>query len=318
METKLNKKNAAGTKADELSEQIEERRNALKSVETQFRKIREAREKIEQDMQKDQEAIAVVREKFEEQFQMTMVDALSRIKTEADGATTAYSEASNALDDHTREGTELKMRMESAQHRLAELENVEVKKKQQITKMNQNSAKLAHELYDKENMSPDELLGPLLMEIDVTLPDHRHLVEQCISTKVLCSFLARTDAVRDKLNRMVKGNGISVYCYKGEPYAPRKRPDVGELKKFGITSWLDDALSIKPESRNDVLGVLRDMIAIDTVLLGTKKTMSDIRELQERSPLRARLCAHGRGRVCRPPLRCRRSFSRAKACSVRR
>ena len=129
-------------------------------------------------------------------------------------------------------------------------------------------------------MTSEQIIGPLLMEIDVPNPSQRLLVEQALSTKQLTCFLARTDEARDKLNRMVGGQPINTYRYKGQ-YQPRQRPSSKELARFGVTGWLDEALVTKPEHRNDVLGILKDNTQADLMLLGTQETSNEIEELSK-------------------------------------
>ena len=151
---------------------------------------------------------------------------------------------------------------------------------QLMKKLNFHAAQLALTI-EQQGMG-NEVIGPLLMEIDVINPQQRQLVEQVINVKVLSAFIARTDGARDALNQMVGGNKpVNIYRYKGQPYQPRKRPSSKELKQFGITAWLDEALTMKPENRGDVLGVLRDNYGVDGVLLGTAKTGNSIEQLQE-------------------------------------
>ena len=151
---------------------------------------------------------------------------------------------------------------------------------QLMKKLNFHAAQLALTI-EQQGMG-NEVIGPLLMEIDVINPQQRQLVEQVINVKVLSAFIARTDGARDALNQMVGGNKpVNIYRYKGKPYEPRKRPSSKELKQFGITAWLDEALTMKPENRGDVLGVLRDNCSVDLVLLGTSKTGNSIEQLQE-------------------------------------
>ena len=151
---------------------------------------------------------------------------------------------------------------------------------QLMKKLNFAAAQLAFTI-EQQGMG-NEVIGPLLMEIDVINPQQRQLVEQVINVKVLSAFIARTDGARDALNQMVGGNKpVNIYRYKGKPYQPRARPSSKELKQFGITAWLDEALTMKPENRGDVLGVLRDNCSVDLVLLGTSKTGNSIEQLQE-------------------------------------
>lgn len=148
-----------------------------------------------------------------------------------------------------------------------------------MNKLNSAAAHLALKI-DNDGMAND-VIGPLLMEIDVKNVQQRHLVEQVISVKILSAFIARTDGARDALNQLVSGKQINIYRYKGQAFQPRPRPSSKELKQFGITAWLDEALTMKPENRGDVLGVLRDNLNADLILLGTSKTGDNIEQLQE-------------------------------------
>ena len=149
----------------------------------------------------------------------------------------------------------------------------------QVVKISRPAAELGYQL-QKDGVTSEQIIGPLLMEIDVPNPSQRLLVEQALSTKQLTCFLARTDEARDKLNRMVGGQPINTYRYKGQ-YQPRQRPSSKELARFGVTGWLDEALVTKPEHRNDVLGILKDNTQADLMLLGTQETSNEIEELSK-------------------------------------
>jgi len=148
-----------------------------------------------------------------------------------------------------------------------------------VSKLNRASAELANRIAN-DGMEND-VIGPLLMEIDVKNAPQRLLVEQVLNVKILSGFIARTDGARDALNQLASGKPVNIYRYKGQTFQPRPRPSSKELKQFGITAWLDEALTIKPEIRSDVLGVLRDNLGADIVLLGTTKTGDCIQKLQE-------------------------------------
>ena len=194
-------------------------------------------------------------------------------------AQAALNDASNALEDHQRESGDLQQNVQAAQRNLDQLDDVRMQKMRLMNKLNSAAAHLALKI-DNDGMAND-VIGPLLMEIDVKNVQQRHLVEQVISVKILSAFIARTDGARDALNQLVSGKQINIYRYKGQAFQPRPRPSSKELKQFGITAWLDEALTMKPENRGDVLGVLRDNLNADLILLGTSKTGDNIEQLQE-------------------------------------
>ena len=183
------------------------------------------------------------------------------------------------MEDHKSQADELQQGVQHAERNLQQLDDVKEQKMRLMSKLNSAAAQLAYSI-EQEGMGGD-VIGPLLMEIDVINPQQRQLVEQVINVKVLSAFIARSDGARDALNQMVGGKPVNIYRYKGKPYEPRARPSSKELKQFGITAWLDEALTMKPENRGDVLGVLRDNCGVDLVLLGTSKTGDSIKELQE-------------------------------------
>ena len=62
----------------------------------------------------------------------------------------------------------------------------------QVVTISRPAALLAQQL-QKDGVTSEQIIGPLLMEIDVPNPSQRLLVEQALSTKQLTCFLARTD-----------------------------------------------------------------------------------------------------------------------------
>lgn len=268
-----------GAKVDELQEVIEEKRAAIKSVEGQLKKIRLEREKVEEDIKRDEETAKVTRQKIETQFRQPADQVVKQMREEAAKAQKAHNDASNAVEDHKSQADELQQGVQHAERNLQQLDDVKEQKMRLMSKLNSAAAQLAYSI-EQEGMGGD-VIGPLLMEIDVINPQQRQLVEQVINVKVLSAFIARSDGARDALNQMVGGKPVNIYRYKGKPYEPRARPSSKELKQFGITAWLDEALTMKPENRGDVLGVLRDNCGVDLVLLGTSKTGDSIKELQE-------------------------------------
>ena len=128
----------------------------------------------------------------------------------------------------------------------------------------------------------DEVIGPLLMAIDVPEKSHQALVEEAIGPKYAFSFLATTDRARNALMTKVKAEGwnVNIYKYPGGTFTPPKRPDAATMKKWGVTAWLDESVTIPPESRDAVLGALKDLTNISNYLLATPKTMGHIEQLQ--------------------------------------
>ena len=126
------------------------------------------------------------------------------------------------------------------------------------------------------------MIGPLLMAIDVPEKSHQALVEEAIGPKYAFSFLATTDRARNALMTKVKAEGwnVNIYKYPGGTFTPPKRPDAATMKKWGVTAWLDESVTIPPESRDAVLGALKDLTNISNYLLATPKTMGHIEQLQ--------------------------------------
>ena len=72
-----------GSKLDDLQEQIEEKRAAIKNVEGQLKKIRLERQKVEDDIKHDQETAEVTRQKIETQFRQPADQVVKQMKEEA-------------------------------------------------------------------------------------------------------------------------------------------------------------------------------------------------------------------------------------------
>jgi len=138
--------------------------------------------------------------------------------------------------------------------------------------------------FDKMKRTDQDALGPLLMHVDILDKEHAKLAEQAFSEKIVFCFISLTFAARDELNAHLhetKARGPSNYHYAGKGYTPRQRPPAADLKRFGITAWLDEALTIPPEYATSVLGCLKELMNVDTFLLGTRQTMGVIDQLRE-------------------------------------
>ena len=83
LDAKKKQTEQVGGKLDDLQELIEEKRAAIKGVEGQLKKIRLERQKVEEDIQRDQETAEVTRQKIETQFRQPADQVVKQMKEEA-------------------------------------------------------------------------------------------------------------------------------------------------------------------------------------------------------------------------------------------
>lgn len=115
-----------------------------------------------------------------------------------------------------------------------------------------------------EGHGPTDTIGPLLMHIDVPEPSHRPFVEEAIS-KYAYAFLAKTQEAQRAVHAKIRDEKwtLNAYFNPGTKYTPGKRPSSESMRRFGITKWLDEALHIAPEHRDQILSGLKDLGMID-------------------------------------------------------
>jgi len=279
VDAKVQGKNKLAHEMDGLLEAVDDKRLALGGVEAERQKVAKAREVAEAELQKNEDSLRVTREKLQAEFKQPVEQLIKQSREDFGRSQSALDEAQQKVDDHQRAGEDLHGAVDRAKQGLAQLNDVERLKMMLMRKLNIEAAQFAYEVGPEKENVPD-VIGPLLMEIDVREASHRHLVEQVIGTKLLSSFIGRTEQARDRLNKLSGNKRLTIYR-PGRAYEPRARPDVKELQKFGVTAWLDEALTMKPENKNDVLAVLKDIVSVDKVLLGTKKTAENIEALSQ-------------------------------------
>jgi len=266
---------------------IDENREALRGVDKEFAKLRAARDRKQQELD---DAVAQVEREEQQLSQENGQDvqvALRNAKHDLDTAQDEEWNAESDVTDHDRAAGELRRKVEWARGAQAEMNDVTKLKRQLVMRKNRQSGELAHFAEDS-GLTEADVLGPLLMHFDIPNKQHARLAEQALSDKHTFAHLARSNQARDTLNRKVKEHDwkVNVYRYEGKPFRPRTgknnkpRPAANELKQFGVTSWLDEAIDVAPELKGEVLGALAELASIDTYLLGTERTVQCSEALQ--------------------------------------
>ena len=199
--------------------------------------------------------------------------------------TTAARRAQEEHREHSGGEAELTREVHRADAKLKEIEDAKVRKMNLVMQHNKDAAQAGHwaEARAPEHVR-DNIVGPLLMHIDVPEPSHQKLAEEAIGPKLAFSgFLATSDEARSEMTKAVQSHKWKVNVYKNSEgtFRPCKRPPSESMKKFGVTAWLDEALTIPPTHRDAILSSLKDLAQVDKYLLATAKTVSCIEQLQK-------------------------------------
>jgi len=299
MEAKHKEANGRAVKADAerltLDRELSEGENAKEAVEGEIAKLdkkldglRKKREEAEKRYDQVAADVDRARQQLQESSDVDPATKKAQLEAAHKQAIGAVRAASEALREHKHHTPELVTATEQARARLQGLQDVDRRKMHKIVQGNKDSAHFAKWVSDVQRGSgegPEEAgtaQGPLLMLIDVPKREHQPLVEEAIGPKYAYAFIAPTDSARLVLNKKVADEGLNVNVYRtaGGAFSPGQRPASKDMARFGVTAWLDEAVAIAPEHRDQVLGALKDLTLIHRFLLGTKKTMDKIEELQ--------------------------------------
>jgi hypothetical protein len=169
---------------------------------------------------------------------------------------------------------------------LTDIEDAKKRKMRLVVDKNRDAAQAAYWL---DNSAPpqvkEQVIGPLIMHIDVPDKAHQPLIEEAIGPKhAFSGFLAMNDEVRNVVTRHVSEQSWKLNVYKNDGaggYRPRQRPASSTMHKWGVTKWLDEALQIADQYRDAILTALKDLMQLDLFLLATPKTMGCIEQLQQ-------------------------------------
>lgn len=74
---------------------------------------------------------------------------------------------------------------------------------------------------------------------------------------------------------------LNVYKPPETAFKPVARPESAVLKKWGVHSWLDEAIKIPLDQKNEILSALKDLCSIDRILLASDEALQHIGALQE-------------------------------------
>ena len=302
-EKKLKEANQRALKADneriQVYSEIEKGGELKEGLETEIGKLDKQLDKLRKKREEEEEKLSrleseITTKRAQLNAARSGEDPAARrisLQTAFDAARRDAQDAQTDLRNHESHTAELNAALQQAKANLEELNNVAFRKMQKVASPtgNKHAAELANWVdavkHDKAAGSRDVInsIGPLLMKIDVPDPSHQKLCEDAIGAKYAFAFLALSDEARTALNKKVaemKWN-VNVYRYSGAAFTSSKRPSSSDMARFGVTKWLDEAVSIAPENRDQILGTLKDLTAIDEYLLGTKRTQEKIEELQQ-------------------------------------
>ena len=276
---------AASTPKVELEQETEKLLQELgqleKRREAKEKKVKDAKDALTENAKKMEKAraeLAATEDGDPEEKRATLV----KDKAEKDAA---HRKATDEQREHASQGASLRRTHDEAARALEAVNNRQIAKMRTVAYNCRESAELAKWVEDQaEGDFRDQVVGPLMVHIDVPDKSHQRLVEECIGPKFGFGFVATTTAARQALSRKVASQPqwrVNIYMNaSGNKYVPMKRPASAELKKFGATMWLDEAITLPAAHRDVVLGALKDLSSIDTYLLATPKTMGQIESLQ--------------------------------------
>ena len=302
-EKKLKEANQRALKADneriQVYSEIEKGGELKEGLETEIGKLDKQLDKLRKKREEEEEKLSrleseITTKRAQLNAAKSGEDPAARrisLQTAFDAARRDAQDAQTDLRNHESHTAELNAALQQAKANLEELNNVAFRKMQKVASPtgNKHAAELANwvdAVKDDKAAGPRDVInsiGPLLMKIDVPDPSHQKLCEDAIGAKYAFAFLALSDEARTALNKKVaemKWN-VNVYRYSGAAFTSSKRPSSSDMARFGVTKWLDEAVSIAPENRDQILGTLKDLTAIDKYLLGTKRTQEKIEELQQ-------------------------------------
>lgn len=186
------------------------------------------------------------------------------LKGAYDKAAANLRKAEDDFREHQSSADELLQAYRSAKQQEDSLMDLGNRKMQLCLSLNKDAAKLGKWIGD-EGIANEEVIGPLLMHIDVPKVAHQPLVEQAIGSKYATAYLATSDSAQKTVNKAVADHSwkVNVYRTAASAYVPGQRPEARLMKKWGVDMWLDEALAIPPEHRDQILSALKDLNGVD-------------------------------------------------------
>ena len=267
--------------AEDVEEAIDDARSRLKATDRELEKL----VKVEKDAQEALDGNKRDLEETKQQLATSKVDvktADANAKKRITAADAAHLEADAAVREHDGRARELDGERHRAQKEQDALQDA-FQRKIAITRRSHSGAgKMADWVHDQRSDCPEATraatVGPLYCHFDIPNKEHATLAERAISYAARFCFVARSDAAHSALLNKTHDQTFktNVYKYGGSSFSPpRDRPTTAELKKFGVTAWLDEAITPDPEIERKFPGLIKGMLAnlsgVHTILLCTAK-----------------------------------------------
>eukprot|EP00326_Haptolina_ericina_P027602 CAMPEP_0181194042 /NCGR_PEP_ID=MMETSP1096-20121128/14131_1 /TAXON_ID=156174 ORGANISM="Chrysochromulina ericina, Strain CCMP281" /NCGR_SAMPLE_ID=MMETSP1096 /ASSEMBLY_ACC=CAM_ASM_000453 /LENGTH=1098 /DNA_ID=CAMNT_0023283529 /DNA_START=32 /DNA_END=3328 /DNA_ORIENTATION=+ len=271
-----------GQKHTEVEEVVEELKDKLGKVDSQLSALVRKRDNAQSELERCHRDLRVEQDTLKEDFGSEFGQVERAINQALQVGKERMLDIETEESDFKNQEQELHRKMLRFEQQLVELDNKENQKQGIVAKQNKPSAELANWIEQQDDNLKSQVIGPLLMNIDVPLEQLRKMVENAIPEKYLFGFIVQTENTRDVLISQINKRNAQINVYKppGQPFQPVSRPSSEELKKWGIHSWLDEAIKIPLDKRHDILSVLKDMCSIDRILIASDDALAHIDVIQ--------------------------------------
>mmetsp|Transcript_22752 Transcript_22752/g.75462 ORF Transcript_22752/g.75462 Transcript_22752/m.75462 type:complete len:1094 (-) Transcript_22752:181-3462(-) len=280
---------AAVERSEKEDDAAEEAKAGLHKVDKALKKLTDTVGELERRIEGDEEELRVEEQKVNVAYGG---DVAAAKKAAADEVRSARQELEAREDDLANyELGEHEGRVRSIEDQIAGLGDPMRLKQVEAAKMNSAVPHVGKWVYEQvgggsKEAAEAKVLGPMLLYLDLPDKGHQKLAVQAFPARTLTSFLARDEGTRDQLQDELKRRGpqtrITVFRNRAKTFSPSpNRPPSADMKRFGVTAWLDEALRIRDDLRGEVLAFLKQQMGVDTYLLATPAAVGKIDALQQ-------------------------------------
>mmetsp|Transcript_45867 Transcript_45867/g.74839 ORF Transcript_45867/g.74839 Transcript_45867/m.74839 type:complete len:983 (-) Transcript_45867:11-2959(-) len=250
---------------DLLQQQIEQSDKSMKDHQNKVQQATDELNKLRQDL----EAHQIPPQSEVDQVNKAIRDIKDKIMNLQD---------SKVAEENRRRGeNEQEQRFMNS---LAELNNVKTQRLHQLQTSVNPDIKRALEFV---TMNADKLdgpvIGPVALEINIKDSLHAKYLEDHIPKWLLCSFIVQSKADQERLQTMAKNAGISINVNSYDEATCRRQMeriwDIGQLRQYGITNWLDETF----DAPLPVKLVLAGLAGTARVACGTDRTKGVVKDI---------------------------------------
>ena len=283
-QTKINeverKSKADKEKVNSLKSKFENITNKLENSATKIRnyhaEIAEAKRSAAQkkaNLEKLDNQIKVIEEKLSKQDDTleTKINQKQQQKREADDRLYKDSEkrmeASNALSDKTRE-------IEEVRAKLKKLESAREQRLKRLQDNNLGNVVAVYKYYQQNRSIFNRDVYCVPLEISVNDPQHADYIEMHCPAYLFRSFVCEDINDRNTLTEYSEKCGLNITVIYRPPteYQPDHPCKISELKKYGITHFLDQTF----DAPASVKSVLKETTQMDTVAVGGSNSQVEL------------------------------------------